>query len=329
MHVNRGLLRWGVFFIALGAVPLAVHAGALDADVARGAWQLWPLILVGVGLGLALQHTRAAAVGGVMTALVLGLMVGGLVAGGLGPSGFAVCGSGSSQAVSGSSGGTRTGTLGPTARVSAATDCGATMIGSQAGSDWAVAWDAAGQVPDVVATPSSLSVQAGNRQGFAIARTDAHWTVTLPRDPDLRLGVSVNAGSTTADLAGLHLPSVDASVNAGDARLDLSGALSTTSVTASVNVGSMSLRLPTPTDTLAGSMSVNLGSLELCVPEGVPLRIRTGDSPLAANNFADRGMTQQGGTWTRGAFDATSGRIDLSVSVNLGSITLDPEDGCG
>jgi hypothetical protein len=329
MHVNRGLLGWGVFFIALGAVPLAVHAGVLDAEVASRAWELWPLVLVGIGLGLVLHRTRAAAVGGVMVALVFGLMAGGVVAGGWPTSGFAVCGSGGPQDASGSSGGNRTGTLGTAARVAVATDCGATTVGGQAGSDWAVAWDAEGQVPAVVATSSSLSVEAGNRHGFAIAGSDAHWTVTLPRDPDLRLDVSVNAGSTTADLAGLHLPSLDASVNAGEARLDLSGAQSTTSVSASVNLGSMSLRLPTPSDTLAGSMSVNLGSLEVCVPAGVPLRIRTADSPLGADNFADRGMTRQGSTWTRGAFDTSTARIDLSVSVNLGSITLDPEDGCG
>ena len=36
MRVNRGLLGWGVFFVAVGAVPLAVRAGA-QAAVAQSS----------------------------------------------------------------------------------------------------------------------------------------------------------------------------------------------------------------------------------------------------------------------------------------------------
>ena len=60
MRVNRGLLGWGVFFIVLGAVPLAVQAGVVSEARVREAWQLWPLILVGIGLGLVLERTRFA-----------------------------------------------------------------------------------------------------------------------------------------------------------------------------------------------------------------------------------------------------------------------------
>ena len=58
MHVNRALLGWGVFFLVLGSVPLAVRYGLVDASAFATAWQLWPLLLIGAGLGLVLARTR-------------------------------------------------------------------------------------------------------------------------------------------------------------------------------------------------------------------------------------------------------------------------------
>src|SRR6478609_4105453 len=97
MHVHRGLLGWGVFFIVLGAVPLAVRAGVVDASTVGGTWQLWPLLVVGVGAGLVLARTSAAVVGSLVVAVTAGLMAGGLVAGGIHGlgDGFAACGLGS------------------------------------------------------------------------------------------------------------------------------------------------------------------------------------------------------------------------------------------
>ena len=60
MRINRGLLNWGVFLIALGGIPLAVDQGWLDSDVARDLGQLWPLLLVGIGLGLTIMGAWGA-----------------------------------------------------------------------------------------------------------------------------------------------------------------------------------------------------------------------------------------------------------------------------
>ena len=58
MHIRRGFLGWGVFLILAGAIPLLVRSGYLDADQVGRLWQLWPLILVGIGVGLILGRTR-------------------------------------------------------------------------------------------------------------------------------------------------------------------------------------------------------------------------------------------------------------------------------
>ena len=142
------------------------------------------------------------------------------------------------------------------------------------------------------------------------------------------MDLSVNAGSGSLDLAGMQVPTLTVSVNAGDARADLSGAAGTERFEASVNAGSMTALLPAPVGTLRGSISVNAGSADICVPDGVALRIQAGDQPLGSTNFDDRGLRRSGDTWSTPGYDAATSRIMLDVSVNLGSITLDPEDGC-
>ena len=76
MRINRSLLNWGVFLIALGGVPLAVDQGWLESDIARDLGQLWPLILVGIGLGLILRWTPMAWFGGALVAATFGLIFG-------------------------------------------------------------------------------------------------------------------------------------------------------------------------------------------------------------------------------------------------------------
>ena len=93
MHIRRGYLGWGVFLILAGAIPLAVRAGYISNDDLSRYWDLWPIILIGIGVGLVLSRTRFAIVGGVIAAATVGIMVGGLLSAGV--SGFpsASCGS--------------------------------------------------------------------------------------------------------------------------------------------------------------------------------------------------------------------------------------------
>src|SRR6478609_4538134 len=130
MHVHRGLLGWGVFFIVLGAVPLAVRAGVLEASSVAGAWQLWPLLLVGVGGGLVLARTRADVIGTLIAAGTAGLMAGGLLVTGL-PGvgeGFAACGIG--PGTDGTPFAEQRGTFGAEADVSIRLDCGSVDVTS-------------------------------------------------------------------------------------------------------------------------------------------------------------------------------------------------------
>ena len=81
MHIHRGFLGWGVFLILAGSIPLAVRAGYLSGDQLWNVGNLWPLILVGIGVGLILARTRYGFLGGLIVAGTFGVIVGGLLAG--------------------------------------------------------------------------------------------------------------------------------------------------------------------------------------------------------------------------------------------------------
>ena len=136
----------------------------------------------------------------------------------------------------------------------------------------------------------------------------------------------MNAGSARASLAGTNLGSVTSSVNAGDARLNLGASSGPSRFDGSVNAGSLSVTLPA--SSMRGSLSVNVGSAKLCVPDGVAVRLHTADDPLGSYGFDGHGLVKDERTWSTPGFDTATARIELDVSANLGSITLNPENGC-
>ena len=92
MHLNRGLLSWGLFLILAGLVPLAERAGLISADQILGWWNLWPLILIGIGVGLVLSRTSFEVIGSLIVAGTFGLMLGAFLAVGIGGFSGGVCG---------------------------------------------------------------------------------------------------------------------------------------------------------------------------------------------------------------------------------------------
>lgn len=327
MRVNRGLLGWGVFFIVLGAVPLAVRNGLVTEEWVRNLWQLWPLVLVGAGLGLILSRTRFAIVGGLVVAVTFGLMGGAVLAAGFqGPSGVGGCG--------GEREGERfaeyRGAFEGPASVSFEVDCDELEVRWGAAPEWLVGGTSPdARPPYVLTTPDRLEVRTPDRPAFVLGSTGALWQVTLPRDVPTTIDLSLNAGRADLDLGGVDVTSLSTSVNAGAAVVDLSGAAAAGDVSASVNAGSLSVALPTPSTRIDVSASVNAGAMELCLAPGTPVRVELGGSPLGAHNLGDRGLQQDDDTWATPGFEPAAPHVAIDLSVNLGTFTLDPEDGCG
>ena len=313
-------------------MPLAVDRGLIAAESLRQAWQLWPFILIGAGLGLVLERTKAAVVGTLVVAVTVGLMGGAVLAGGItfgsGFSGAAGCGvgggagGGAAQAFAGASG-----SLAEDAIVRLEMTCGEMAVTAAPGMGWTLAGRSGdGRTPDVRASDARLEVRAPERSGITIGAMATAWQVTLPQASALDVTVVVNAGSAKVDLAGARVGVVSATVNAGDARLALLETTGLGRLAASVNAGSLAVTLP-PSG-LEGHISVNAGSAKVCTPDGVGLRFRTADNALGTTNFAQRGLVQVGSTWTTPGYDAAPIHIDLDISANLGSISLNPEGGC-
>jgi hypothetical protein len=91
------------------------------------------------------------------------------------------------------------------------------------------------------------------------------------------------------------------------------------------NAGSASVTLPQVSVT--GRVQVNAGSIEVCTPDSAGIRIHSGGG-LGGNNFADAGLEQSGDTWESAGYADAAVQIELDAEANLGSITLNPDDGC-
>lgn len=323
MRIDRDLFGWGVFFAVAGGIALAIQEGFV---VDRAWWSFWPLVLVGIGLGLILRRTPLEAVGGVVVAATFGLMVGGSLAGGIGglgglPSG--VCGPGD--------GGTpfepRRGSLGAAASVTVELDCGDLAITSVPGPDWMVdGSDDDGRGPQVAIDGDTLDIgQPGDGPTFLGGDRDA-WSISLPASTLTYLDVGVSAGSLRLDLGGAQLSALAVDLNAGQAVVNLTEVAGIEGFEIDVNAGDLGLILPSLP--LTGSIEVNAGAVRLCAPADVALRLRTGDSVLAGQDFAAAGLVQVDDAWETPGFDTAPTRIDLRTEANAGSFRLDPPEGC-
>jgi hypothetical protein len=135
VRVDRRFLNWGIFLIILGLVPLLVHEGVIDSGAVRQAWRLWPLIIVGIGVGIILRRTPAALAGGLIVAATFGLLFGSLFAAGTGGVVLGCSGTGSGAGAQS----TRQGTFGAgTAEADITMNCGTLQVGAGQGRDWSV-----------------------------------------------------------------------------------------------------------------------------------------------------------------------------------------------
>lgn len=325
MHIRRGFLGWGVFLILTGAVPLLVRSGYLTTDQIGRVWELWPLIIIGIGVGLILSHTRFDFVGGLVVAATFGLMVGGVLSTGFVSLSSGVCGQ-DSGAVAFPAG---DGTFSGPGSVVLKLDCGNVTVSVASGNAWHVEGrDASGTGPDIKSNDASLAVRSRDHDSgplWVFGQRDS-WRVTLPDASRLDVDLQLNAGQATVDLGGATVGSVDLELNAGSATLDLGSVKSIGDTEVSLKAGSLGMTLPNLS--MKGSIEADAGSVKLCAPAGAALKLHTGENIVASYGYDGHGLVKDGSTWTTPGFDAATIRIELQTTANAGSFALDPEGGC-
>ena len=324
MHADRRLLGWGLFFILLGGIPLLTKTGLLDEGLVRGWPQLWPVLLIGWGLGLLLRGTPLALIGGAISAVTFGVMGGGALATGFGGVSLA---SGCGDASPRTAFTTRQGDLGASARAEIAFNCGRLTVSTADGSGWSVAGaDRDGRGPTVQTVQGAVSLRSSASGNVFGSSGAAEWAVTLPRAPLLAVVITLNAGRGAVDLDGAALSSLSMTVNGGSINLDMAGAAQAGDVNATVNAGSASISLPAillPSANRAVNLSLNAGSLTTCLPAGEPVRVQW-NGAIGSNNFDASGLVKvDDHTWTSPGFAAgLAPHVELDVRANAGSFEL-------
>lgn len=324
MRLNSGFLGWGLFLVLAGAIPLAVRGGLITQDQVGQIGDLWPLIIIGIGIGVLLSQTRAAFLGGLIVAATFGVIVGGLLSGG--GIGLGACGSNPGTTPINPISGEFTGAA---ADVDIDINCGELSGTAAAGTGWRIdGRDDDGAGPSVEAGDTSLAIRSPDRGNgpFAFVGPRPAWDLTLPDAVRLDLSLSLNAGSAKLDLTPAQLEALDVEVNAGSATIELGSELDAIDLNAGVNAGSLNLILPSVS--VRGSIEVNAGSVDLCVPPGTDMRFDTSGSVISGFDFEDQGLLQDGSTWSTPGFSELGRHVDLDVQVNAGSLSLNPEDGC-
>lgn len=319
MRIDTRLLGFGLFLVLAGAIPVAVREGYLPAESVDQLWRVWPLLLIGIGLGIILGRTAFGWLGGLIVAATFGLLVGAALSGGVDR---VACGFGPDDREIGGTPTSRGGSLADGATVRLDFDCGPLKVGVAPGSEWSLTyWEDPGVAPRVQDSAERLRVESPSAKFLGEV---SRWDLTLPATPSLSVAVHANAGSAEVDLSAARLTTVEVDVNAGSFDLDLSGA-TVGRLSVSVNAGSGALTLPAAT--FSGTISVNAGSLSLCAPAETGLRIVTSGA-LSSTDFAGSGLVLSGSTWESPDYATAATRIDLEISANAASVSLTRDGGC-
>ena len=299
--MSLGRVVFAVILIAIGALILAGNLGWVSWDFVLSLWQLWPLVLVIIGILLLLGRRRTT------LAAILILVV--VVAGG------AFAWYGWSSGGWGWGGGAKTVSTIQGSNVAGITSAKATLkIGA---SDITIR---GGDIPRVLqgtwtshGTPSfTQSVQGGAYTAEFTQSSAGGVFIFGPRKESLDLTLATGTGGEAAGLPW-------------DLRLDTGASSSTidlTGVTLSrlaVNSGAVSIDVkvgPTVVDNATIAIKGGAGSYNLQLPSTLNLRVQA-KTGLSSNNFS-AGFTKEGDTYVH-----NGGGPRLVVTIEAGVSSVD------
>jgi hypothetical protein len=343
MRVNRSLLNWGVFLIALGGIPLAVDQGWLEVDIAGDLGQLWPLILVGIGLGLILRWTPLSWFGGALVGATFGLILGAAVVS-VRDDDFsdlqAIIPTVAGRTCAGDEVGAATTSqdglaMGDRFELELDLWCGEADVSRGTSDAWSVlARSDPDDAPvidvnDTEGVSTDLRLTQGGSEDFVFlgrqARSD--WQVQVPVASALRVQTTLNAATATIDAGGGPVEALSGTLNASDATVDLTEATGPVDGGIELTLNASDGRLLLPADPLSAGITLNASSLVVCVPEAAALRVDY-EAVLGSDDLASSGLTEvSDGRWETPGYASGTG-IVLRVTNTVSSLSIERPEAC-
>jgi hypothetical protein len=244
---------WPAVLILVGVVALLANAGLISTDRLALLSDLWPLILIVIGLEIIVRRAVPGSAGDVAAVLIVVIAAGGALAYvGLAPN------PGATHTLDVSA------PLGGLSHAAVEVDVGAatiTMSGSSSleGKLYQAHIVYSGSKPGVSLDSGTLHIsQSNNRFGFQ-AR---HFTLDVQLNATIPWAITSNGGSTTEtyDLAAVHVRSIE--VNTGASREDFTLGSPSGAVPITINGGALTVNVHRPAGAGA-SVTVSGGAISL------------------------------------------------------------------
>lgn len=287
-------LFWGVFAILIGILALGDNFGFLDVKWAN-LWQLWPLIIISIGLSLL---SFRSIVGKIVSFLMVIVSLA-IVA-------WALMWGGSSLVTI-----TRDTTIDKLApnvsqvNLNLKTGAGSVVAGSDDKTAVAKVNFQSNSLNLVQDTSVNGSTQRVNLSTAPIAGTwdgvdvKNSWKINLTRQLPVVLSADLGASNTTFDLSKVKLQSMDAKVGASNFDVKI-GALQSV-VNLKISGGASAIKIHIPQNS------------------GVKLTL---DSSLASKNLADL-VNVSGNLYQSPNYEASSNQVIITANIGISSLDID------
>jgi hypothetical protein len=315
----RGAIFWGAALVTAGVVILAIQQGYVSDEILNEAARWWPLILIGAGVAVMFAgRLGVVAIG--LAGVLLGALIGGLVGGG--GSFPTACGGDDPGPLRAFEDGSFAGNSGD---VELDLNCVTLEVSGGDAPEWIVEADEESASDlELASAERNLVIRSGDAVSLGGRR---HVAVTLPEDDGTTISASLNAGNATLDLAGGHWGAIQVEGNAAAFTVDLSDA-EVDSMEASLNAGSAGIQFSDQTEVGSVRLSANAGEFHVCVPDGVGLQVTIGSDVAVGHNLDEEGLSEDGDVWRTPGYANAETQIDIVFSGNAAAFTLNPEGGC-
>ncbi len=298
MRRGYGSLFWPAILILVGVFALLVNGGLVPVERLDRLADLWPLILVVIGLELVVRRALQGAAAEIAAALIVLLAIGGAAAYvALGPS-----------IPTGTQTLDSSGKVGRLSHAAVQVEAGGatiTMQGSSSLGDdlFRAHIEYSGRKPDVTLDASSgdVHISQSSTSGFFFQSRRFALTLQLNSSVPWKIAVDSGASSDTFDLLSLHVAGID--INTGASKEDITVGPPSGTVPITINGGALTVNVHRPSS-VSASVSVSGGAVSLTFD---------GRSSKAVGTL----------TAQTGNFDSVSDRYQIEVNGGACNVRVD------